>query len=183
MLYLTPGLALAQTLHVLYFLLVARGFRALLVPSYTPNSFFFNNEPLSSFGGFWAYVGMGTYALFLVASVGVLTPLEVLSARLSVQRNHPRGATALPTSSANGAGATTEEREGMLSGTHGGEDVDGVGLEYAGADEDVIALRDEDAPYLNLLDAYKKVVLEEGAGTLYRCWWLTLLAAFGSGFA
>lgn len=169
-LYLTPGLALAQALHVLYFLTIARGLRALLVPSYQPNGFFFNGEPLSKFGGFWAYVGMGLYSLFLIGSVAILTPLEVLSARLSVQRNHPRGATSLPTSN-------SEEREGMLSG-EGSQ-----GLEYAGAEEDVIALRDEDTPYTSLFEAYRKVIDEEGKGTLYRCWWLTLLATFGSGFA
>lgn len=180
-LYFTPGLAVAQSLHVLYFLLIARGLRALLVPSYTPNGFFFNGEPLSSFGGFWAYVGMSFYALFLAASIVVLTPLEVLSARLSVQRNHPNGATALPTTNGAGTGGANEEREGMLSGTESAND--GIGLEYAGAEEDVIALRDEVVPYSSLVDAYRKVVLEEGMGTLYRCWWLTLIAAFGSGFA
>lgn len=169
-LYLTPGLALAQTLHVLYFLTLARGLRALLVPSYQPNGFFFNGEPLSKFGGFWAYLGMGIYSLFLIGSIVILTPLEVLSARLSVQRNHPIGATSLPTSS-------NEEREGMLSG-EGSQ-----GLEYAGAEEDVIALRDEDTPYTSLLEAYRKVIDEEGKGTLYRCWWLTLIATFASGFA
>lgn len=59
----------------------------------------------------------------------------------------------------------------------------GEGLEYAGAEEDVIALRDEGSPYVSLVDAYKKVREEEGAVTLYRCWWLTLLAAITSGFA
>ena len=169
-LYLTPGLALAQSLHVLYFLTIARGLRALLVPSYHPNGFFFNGEPLSKFGGFWAYAGMGLYSLFLIGSVAILTPLEVLSARLSVQRNHPTGASSLPTS-------THEEREAMLN------DEGSPGLEYAGAEEDVIALRDEDAPYSGLLYAYRKVIEEEGMGTLYRCWWLTLLATFSSGFA
>ncbi|KAF8313484.1 mitochondrial carrier [Clavulina sp. PMI_390] len=167
-LYLTPGLALAQTLHVLYFLIVARGLRAVLVPSYTPNNFILNGESLGAYGGFWAYLGMAAYAAFLIASVLVLTPLEVLSARLSVQRNHPRGATALPTS-ASAAGMN--------------DDDGGIGLEYAGAEEDVIALRNEDEPYQSLVDAYRKVVMEEGTKTLYRCWWLTLLATLGSGYA
>lgn len=171
-LYLTPGLALAQTLHVLYFLLIARAARFVLIPSYSPNSFFLNtDEGAKSLGGFWTWIGVAVYTLFLGASVGVLAPLEVLSARLSVQRNHPGGATSMPTSA--------EEREGMLSGS----DSEAVGLEFAGAEEDVIALRNEDEPYVNLMDAYRKVVLEEGMGTLYRCWWLALFATFGSGFA
>lgn len=172
MLFLTPGLAAAQTLHVLYFLTVARGLRAILVPGYTPGGLFLNTgSPDGGVSGFWSYVGIAVYGVFLCLSFIVLTPLEVLSARLSVQRNHPHGASALPTSA---PGVSPEEEEGMLAGE---------GLEYAGAEEDVIALRDEGSPYSSLLDAYKKVVEEEGAVTLYRCWWLTLLAAIGSGFA
>jgi len=113
---------------------------------------------------------MGLYLVFLIGSFAILTPLEVLSARLSVQRNHPTGASVLPTS-------TREGREAMLN------DEGSPGLEYAGAEEDVIALRDEDAPYSGLLYAYRKVIEEEGRGTLYRCWWLTLWTTFGPGFA
>lgn len=112
-------------------------------------------------------------------SAVVLTPLEVLSARLSVQRNHNKhGASALPTSDPDATDAAQS-----VAGFGASAGLGASTLPYAGEDEDVIALRDEDAPYTSLLDAYKKVVEEEGRKTLYRCWWLTVIAALGAGFA
>ncbi|KAF8326607.1 mitochondrial carrier [Cantharellus anzutake] len=154
-LYFTPGIALAQALHVIYFFTVVRGARSLFVPSFTPGY-------RSSWGvlrGFWPFVGFVVYILFLCLGFIVLCPLEVLAARLSVQRNHYRSAGGVP--------APVQEELPP-------------GLEYSGENEDVIGLRDEDQPYEGLLDAMRKIVEEEGWSTLYRAFYLTL---FGTVFA
>jgi len=153
--FTTPGLALSQTLEMLWFHGIARFARHLLIPSLHPRE-----SPFPTETGFLAVMGMVAYGFFLIGSTLVLTPLEVVSARLSVQRNHPAGSAEVP------------EADG-----------EGSGLEFAGADEDVIGLRDEDQPYLGLADALKKIVDEEGWKTLYRAWYLTLLLALFSGLA
>jgi len=97
----------------------------------------------------------------------VLTPLEVIVVRLSVQRNH-----GLP------------EHTPLIS-----QDVnDGEGV--TGAGEDVIwyvhcdfsfsfipldgySLRTGREPYGGLIDCAKKIIDEEGWSALYRAWWLS----------
>jgi len=54
-----------------------------------------------------------------------------------------------------------------------------VEVEYAGADEDVIALRPEDDPYYGFRDCAERIMNEEGIGALYRAWWLTMLGGLG----
>jgi len=160
MLYLTPGIALAQILHISYLLLIVRGVRAVLVPSFKPGLYGLSG----AFDSFLSFLGLCTYLFFLCLSFIILCPLEVLSARLSVQRNHPlnEDGVAVPAST----GPSVE---------------DTVGLEYAGAEEDVIGLRDEDQPYDSLWNATKKIVDEEGVPTLYRAFYLTLMGTVFAG--
>lgn len=87
-----------------------------------------------------------------------------------MQRNYPPGAVTLPTTLPN-----VDSGEGALFA--------GGGLQYAGMNEDVITLRDEMAPYVGLLDAYRKVKEEEGTGTLYRLWWLNVMGILVSALA
>lgn len=44
-------------------------------------------------------------------------------------------------------------------------------------------LRNDKDPYLGLVDCAKRIIDEEGWGTLYRGWWLTMLFGVFSAFA
>ena len=46
-----------------------------------------------------------------------------------------------------------------------------------------LRLRQENDPYLGLVDCSKRIIAEEGWATLYRAWWATLLGSLGSAFA
>lgn len=48
-------------------------------------------------------------------------------------------------------------------------------IEYAGRDEDVIALRPEDNPYEGLKDCGISILQEEGYPALFRAWWVTVI--------
>jgi len=95
---------------------------------------------------------LGLYLVFLLFSVVILAPLDVLKARASVQRNHP----------INEEGVTVPA---------GPEEVQGL-AQYA--DGDVIGFRDEGLPYKSTRDALVKLVMEEGWYALYRAYYVTL---------
>lgn len=100
------------------------------------------------------------FMLFSMASTAILCPLEVLATRLSVQRNHP-----------------TTDADCAIDG------MADPAADYIGEEEDVIALRSEEDPYLGLSDCARRMIDEEGPGSLYRAWWLTMLAVTLGGFA
>ncbi|KAG9079616.1 hypothetical protein FRC06_007627 [Ceratobasidium sp. 370] len=100
------------------------------------------------------------FLLFSMTSTVILCPLEVLATRLSVQRNHP----------------TTDVDRAIDGSSDPTPD-------YIGEEEDVIALRSEEDPYRGLLDCGKRIVGEEGAGSLFRAWWLTMVAVTLGSFA
>ncbi|KAG9086239.1 hypothetical protein FS749_003793 [Ceratobasidium sp. UAMH 11750] len=105
-------------------------------------------------------IKLAVFLLFSMASTVVLCPLEVLATRLSVQRNH--------------------------STTDADRAIDGMSdpmPDYIGEEEDVIALRSEEDPYRSLLDCAKRMVGEEGVGSLFRAWWLTMVAVTLGSFA
>ncbi|KAF9529361.1 hypothetical protein CPB83DRAFT_852536 [Crepidotus variabilis] len=104
-------------------------------------------------------VKVAIYVAVLGFSSLLLTPLEVIATRLAIQRNHANAEEPAP------------ENQPL--------DVD----EYPNADEDVIGLRQEDDPYLGLVDCAKRMVDEEGWITLYRAWWLTLMGGLMSAVA
>jgi hypothetical protein len=81
----------------------------------------------------------------MLLTVGILTPLEVMTARLTLQRRGP------------------ETLEPVAS------DAPSVYAERA------MHFRTEEAPYTSLLDCGRKMVAEEGWGVLARAWWLTAL--------
>src|SRR5579871_5465042 len=103
-LYLTPGLMAAQVLHSAYAILLLRTIRHLLLPRSRFEDASFANKVI--------------YVVVVLASTVVLTPLEVISLRLMIQRNH----------AAPEFNSVAQEEEG---------DAEEV-TEYAGADEDVI---------------------------------------------
>ncbi|PPQ77646.1 hypothetical protein CVT24_005473 [Panaeolus cyanescens] len=98
---------------------------------------------------------------FTVLGSLLLSPIEVILARLSLQKN-------------NGKTPALESAEFE-------EETDrAVRVE---AEEDVILLHPESDRYRGLVDCFKKIVAEEGWITLYRGFWATLLfGAFESSF-
>jgi hypothetical protein len=91
-----------------------------------------------------------------------ITPLEVIATKLAIQRN-------LAPSEYNPVSQVEGDAEDIV--------------DYSGSEEDVIGLRNENDPYLGLLDCAKRIMNEEGWTTLYRAWWVTLLAGLANALA
>jgi len=153
-LYLTPGLMAAETVHICIVVLFLGPVRRLLLPGLS--------EPGISPGDV-SVVKLVIYLIIFFASVLVLTPLEVIATRLAIQRNHASAE----------FNSVSQEIDGDAEDT----------VEYSGAEEDVIGLRHEGDPYLGLVDCAKRIIDEEGWMTLYRAWWITLLGGLASSFA
>ncbi|KAF5384227.1 hypothetical protein D9615_003440 [Tricholomella constricta] len=96
------------------------------------------------------------YFILLVLGTSVLVPLQVMMMRLALQRNH-------------------ERPEGVVSAREH--------LAVYAPEEDVIGLRDEADPYLSLVDCAKRMVAEEGYGTMFRAWWITFIPLLMAGIA
>ncbi|KAK1232326.1 hypothetical protein PQX77_004531 [Marasmius sp. AFHP31] len=107
-----------------------------------------------------SYFRLGIYLIILALATAIIAPLEVILTRLAIQRNH----------SSSEYNSVSQEIVGDSEETN----------EFAGTDEDVIGLRNEEDPYLGLLDCAKRILDEEGWRALYRAWWITLLGTFGS---
>ncbi|KAJ7343805.1 hypothetical protein DFH08DRAFT_810353 [Mycena albidolilacea] len=125
-LYLAPGVAFASLLQGLVFPALSV-LRQVAEHSLPPGAF------------------LGGALPFMLLAVGILTPLKVMTARLTLQRRGP------------------ETLEPLAS------DAPSV---YA---ERVMHFRTEEAPYTSLLDCGRKMVAEEGWSVLARTWWLTAL--------
>ena len=108
-LYLTPGLLTAQVLHVAYTSLLLSGIRSLLVPRAGSAEVTFST------------IKFGIYIAVEILSTVILCPLEVITTKLAIQRNH-----AAPE-------YNSVEQEVEDDGMEGEEYT-----EYAGAEEDVI---------------------------------------------
>ncbi|KAJ7497353.1 mitochondrial carrier domain-containing protein [Mycena latifolia] len=154
-LYMTPGLLPAECLHIGYVTLILGPLHRLLVPLMAEG-------PAVAFPEI-SPVKLSVYFAVVLVSTGILAPLEVIATRLAIQRNH---------SSAE-YNSVTQEVEGEP------EEVP----EFAGAEEDVIGLRNEAEPYLGLVDCAKTIINEEGFRALYRAWWITLLGGLVSALA
>ncbi|KAH9028515.1 mitochondrial carrier [Lactarius hengduanensis] len=147
-LYLTPGLLAAELLHITYAVVGLRILRHLLLPSLShvdasvPQDF---------------YRRLTIFLAISLFSTAILCPLEVISIRLAVQRNHESAE----------FNSVTQEKVG-----------DTKDLPEYSPDEDVIGLRDDTDPYLGLRDCAMKIIDEEGWRALYRGWWLTLFGVF-----
>ncbi|KAF9241552.1 mitochondrial carrier [Melanogaster broomeanus] len=155
LLYLTPGLLAAQVSHIAYIVLGLRTFRQLLLPELAKPGLP-SKEEISM-------IKLAIFFIVAVASTIILTPLEVISVRLAIQRNH----------AAPEFNSISQEEDG---------DAEEV-TEYSGAEEDVIGLRTEREPYTGLVDCAKRIIDEEGWRALYRAWWLTMLGCLTGAFA
>jgi len=160
-LYLTPGLLAARIAILVWVVAVARTVRGMLLPSLANGlGSAHDEEDQNRMTKYLNMTNLTIFILFSVSSTAVLCPLEVLATRLSVQRNHPR--------------------------TDADCAIDGLAdpaAEYIGEEEDVIALRSEEDPYLGLTDCASRMVDEEGFSSLFRAWWLTMIAVTLGGFA
>ncbi|PFH51524.1 hypothetical protein AMATHDRAFT_47039 [Amanita thiersii Skay4041] len=150
-LYLTPGLLAAEVSHISLVVLGLAPLRRLLLPSVTKYRLSISDISMFKLTIYFTIVGVSTM---------ILTPLEVIAARLAIQRNHASAE----------YNSVSQEVEGDA------EDMP----EYSGAEEDVIGLRSEADPYVGLVDCGKRIIHEEGWTTLYRAWWLTLLGGLAS---
>jgi len=160
MIYLAPGLLLSRCLHVLWVILVQRGVRRLLLPSLDTLPIMEGEDPAGIIDSLPPF-RLGIFIVFVgVSAVMVLTPLEVITTRLSVQRNHSQAA---------GFGSVPQDEQPEM--------------EYAGQDEDVIALRPEDNPYEGFTHCAKSILQEEGPEALLRAWWVTLILSLAGGFS
>lgn len=114
-------------------------------------------------------LGLSMFILFqALAGTTILCPLEVMSERLSIQRNYTPG-------------AEFEEEDAELAAAQSGE----IGVEYIGQGEDVLNLRSNsgEEPYKSLRHCLNRILEEEGVLTLFRAWWLTMIGAVLSGLA
>jgi hypothetical protein len=109
-LYLTPGLLAAQVSHIAYVVLGLRTVRRLLLPELSQHGLF-SREDVS-------VIKLAIFFVLALASMVVLTPLEVIAVRLAIQRNH----------AAPEFNSVSQEEEGDAE----------EAAEYAGIDEDVI---------------------------------------------
>lgn len=174
--YFTPGLFAAQFVHLAYKIVLIGSLRRALIPD-------FSRIDEKTADGL-LFVKVGIMLAVGLLSTFILCPLEVIAAKLAIQRNH-----AAPEYN---SVAQEVEDDAVV-----GEEY----AEYSGAEEDVIGyvvanslhayplndaviivdrLRNERDPYLGLVDCVKKVTQEEGWSALYRAWWLTALASLGN---
>lgn len=154
-LYLTPGLLAAQVLHITYIVLILGTLRRLLLPALS--------KPGVPAPEDYPLVRLGPFTVLVLLSTIILTPLEVIATRLAIQRNH----------AAPEFNSVSQEEDGDAE----------EAAEFAGAEEDVIGLRNEADPYLGLVDCAKRITDEEGWGSLYRAWWLTMLGGLAGAFS
>lgn len=151
-LYLTPGLMAAEILHVLAIVLFLGPSRRWLLPALTD---------ANSGVGEISMTKLAFYTIVAIVCTAILTPLEVITTRLVIQRNH--------------ASAEYNSVQQEVDG-------DAEELEQYGDEEEVIGLREEGDPYLGLMDCAKRIIHEEGVMTLYRAWWLTLFGIWANAF-
>ncbi|KAH8118983.1 hypothetical protein DFH11DRAFT_412876 [Phellopilus nigrolimitatus] len=146
-LFLTPGLLASEVLRIAYVVLLMDPLRLTIFPPTPPS------DEAKLFGQL-SIARLSLYLALAVISTAILCPLEVVSTRLSIQRNHVTP----------GFSAVAQD-----------EDADINDVVYSASDEDVIGLRTEDDPYIGLVDCMKRIVREEGYKTLFRAWWLVLI--------
>ncbi|GAB1522176.1 hypothetical protein RhiTH_005288 [Rhizoctonia solani] len=160
-LYLTPGLLAARMLIVVWVVAIARIVRAMLLPSLSDGlSSAHDTDDQNRMTKFLNMTNFTIFVLFSMSSTAILCPLEVLATRLSVQRNHP-----------------TTDADCAIDG------MADPAADYIGEEEDVIALRSEEDPYIGLADCARRMIDEEGISSLFRAWWLTMIAVTLGGFA
>jgi hypothetical protein len=108
MLYLTPGLMASEVAHILVVVLLLSPIRRWLLPEFSKPDIIPDEV---------SFFSIAMYSIAAVVCTGIMTPLEVISTRLAIQRNH----------------ASAE-----LNSVNQEVDGDAEGTEDYGADEEVI---------------------------------------------
>ena len=93
-LFLAPGLLLSETISLVYIVLVLQPVRRVIFPNYP------GTTEGSTITDDFTWYRVLFWVLVVVISTAILCPLEVISTRLSIQRNNGGGApeeTAVPT--------------------------------------------------------------------------------------
>ncbi|KAI5121563.1 hypothetical protein M0805_000744 [Coniferiporia weirii] len=144
--FLTPGLLASEALRVAYIILFMDPLRLAILPPASPTEA--NPFTRHSVARLSLYLGLAFISMIIIA------PIEVVSTRLSIQRNHDYSA---------------------FSAVGQDEDANVNDVVYSASDEDVIGLRPDDDPYTGFLDCVKRIIDEEGYKTLFRAWWLVLI--------
>ncbi|WVQ82656.1 hypothetical protein IAT38_004788 [Cryptococcus sp. DSM 104549] len=147
-LYLTPGLLATTFIHALCATLIARSMRVFFLGTAVID------ETTTADIAWWRWM---FYILWQCLATAWLTPLEVVSTRLSIQPNNAAGLS--------GVGAGVDEEEAGPP----------EGVTFCGTDEDVIGLRPATDPYEGMVDCGRKIIEEEGWQSLYRGFWVTML--------
>ncbi|KAF8836602.1 hypothetical protein BDN67DRAFT_973930 [Paxillus ammoniavirescens] len=140
LLYLTPGVLPAKLIHPAWAYLSVKMERAVI--RLVEDREFFDGVSTVTL------VGLG----FVLLRAAVVTPVDVISVRLAIQRNRPAVELEGDSSDVNSEKLLTKE-------------------------EQVLNLRtDLDMPhYTGLLDCVRCIIKEEGFWVLYRTWWYTSL--------
>lgn len=110
-LFLTPGLLASEVSSLVYIIAILHPLRRLLFPWLS------QMKPGDVWPEDMSLIRVGIYVVVAIISTALLCPLEVISTRLSIQRNH----------ASSGFDAVPQEQE-----------VPEETLEYAAAEEDVI---------------------------------------------
>jgi len=143
LIFLTPGLLVSETLKILYVVLVVDPLRSFILPRPLFRYYYgFSFEHIT-------LPRLSLYILLVFVTTVIIAPLEVISARLSIQRNH--------------VSVDLEDESPAPDAP------------YAGVEEDVIGLRSEDDPYLGFTDCLRRIIKEEGYKVLFRAWWLVTI--------
>ena len=100
----------SEATHIIYVVIVLKSLRRLLLPA-------LSQDGVPTMADF-PPVQMGIYFALVILSTAILTPLEVISTRLAIQRNH----------------AAPEYNSVVQEADGDAEEL----AEYAGAEEDVI---------------------------------------------
>ncbi|GLB39647.1 putative mitochondrial carrier (TC 2.A.29) family protein [Lyophyllum shimeji] len=154
-LYLTPGLMVATSLEIVVTVVSIMCVERNLLPE-LPKS----REAIDAMFILKSLM----YLAAVVISTTVVVPLEVMKARLAIQRNHA-SYDSLP---------SQEERRAAL----------GEPPVYPRAvNEDVIGFRDEADPYTSFIDCAKRMIGEEGWSTMFRAWWISFLPLLAAGIS
>ena len=171
-LYLTPGLLAAELLHISYVVIALRALRLMLLPSLSQSD---DAQPRDL-----SPRSLIIYLAISLFSTAILCPLEVISTRLAVQRNHE---------SAGFNSAAQEEVGDAEDLPEYSPDEDVIGYEFllyhsfVSCNRWISRMRNDKDPYLGLVDCAKRIIEEEGWGALYRGWWLTMLFGVFGAFA
>ncbi|KAG6865220.1 hypothetical protein C0991_004343 [Blastosporella zonata] len=149
-LYRTPGLLVAQLLKIAVSMPAFTSLRSLVFPVLRPEERFSTQF----------MIRFSVYVILVAFGASVIVPLDIITTRLAIQRNH-----ASREEDTQDESVATAETE----------------LSVYSAEEDVIGLRDESDPYLSFQDCLKRIVHEEGRATLFRAWWVTFVPLLAAG--